>query len=134
MEKDEIKRVSKESRYAAWTIFKWIVVVGVILITAGLLVFWTLTASGIVTLNTQRKVIQHSQQYVETKVNLLNKLYNDWLQLDSEIKEMHATGGDPGVIAAKEAQQAETLRRMKTEASMIPNMAPTEIRQFISEH
>ena len=108
------------------------IVIGVSILLAvlifGTLVFWGLTATGIITLGIQREVVQHSQQYVETKLNLLWSLYNSWTRLDAEIAE--AT--DSGVVEAKKAQQVATFSQMKQEASMIPeDTVPQEIREFI---
>jgi len=106
--------------------------VGIFLIALilGILVFWGLTATGIITRGIQREVIQHSQPYVETKLNLLWSLYNDWTQLESEITET----GDTAVIEAKRAQQAATVSQMRQEASMIPEgTVPPELREFINQ-
>lgn len=107
------------------------VAVFVSVLVVGVLVFWGLTATDIITLGIQREIVQHSQQYVETKINLLNKLYNDHEQLEAEISTLSGNG----VIEAKKAQQKAVVVRIKTEATMIPeNTVPPEIREFISTH
>jgi hypothetical protein len=72
---------------------------------------------GIISLDIRREVTQHSQQYVETKVNLLNKLHNDWLSLDAEIAELSVGDDNNEIIAAKLAQQKNTVNRIRTEAT-----------------
>lgn len=118
MDKSEIRRL-----------IKWGVVALVILLVVGLGVFWLLEAAGIITMNIRREVVQHSQQYVETKVNLLNKLYNDWTQLEAE-----KIGLSPEIATAKEAQQRSIVVRLKTESEMIPaSQVPEDIKRLVAE-
>ena len=106
----------------------------ILLLAIGLGIYWALEASNVVTYNIKREAIQHSQQYTETKVSLLNKLYNDWLQLDSEIAELKNVAGNAEILSAKFAQQKETAIRIKTEAELIPaSEVPPEILRFVNE-
>ena len=134
MDKTELKELSREGRFASWTLFKWAAVVLPVVLIVGLGVFWLLTATSIVTRDIQREVTQHSQQYVEAKVNLLNKLYSDWTQLQAEIKVMEVAGGGEEIISAKQAQQRAIAIRAKTEAGMIPeSQVPTDVKRLVAE-
>lgn len=127
--RNEVRRVGKEVPFTLWTVFKW----GVPTILVVALLGFLAQSLGIVSLNIQREVVQHSQQYVETKVNLLNKLHNDWLQLSAEIAELRTGGeGNAEIVAAKRAQQRNTETRIRTEADMIPSsQVPSTVRTFL---
>lgn len=130
--RDELKRASKEAPYTAWTFLKW----GLLAIIVVAILVFLAQALGIISINIQREVVQHSQQYVETKVNLLNKLHTDWFQLNAEIAELKASDEDNSeIIAAKVAQQKNIVNRIQTEADMIPDsQIPARIRSFLSTH
>ena len=126
-----MNQIGKEVPFTAVTFFKWALLAIIVLV----ILFFILQSLGIISLGIQREVIQHSQQYVETKVNLLNKLHNDYLQLDAEIAELRTGEDNEGIIAAKKAQQKNTINRMKTEADMIPSsQVPTSVKSFLSTH
>ncbi|RLB87180.1 MAG: hypothetical protein DRH10_09540 [Deltaproteobacteria bacterium] len=127
--RNELKRVSREAPYTAWTFLKW----GLLVLLVFTILAFIAQALGIISINIQREVVQHSQQYVETKVNLLNKLHTDYLQLDAEIAELRAGEGNEEIIEAKRAQQKNIVTRMKTEAEMIPNsQVPASVKLFLS--
>ena len=127
--RDELRRVSKEAPYTAWTFFKW----GILLIVVFSLLGFLAQSLGIISINIKREVVQHSQQYVETKINLLNKLHADWLRLEAEIAELRTVEGNEDVIAAKIAPQDNIVQRMKTEVEMIPSsQVPPSVRAFLS--
>ena len=107
----------------------WIVVILVV----GSFLVWGLMASNIISLGIQREATQHSQPYTETKVSLLNKLQNDWYQLNSEIIELRASEGNQEIIQAKQAQQKNIIYRMREEAQLIPDHeVPATIKAFLS--
>ncbi len=129
--RDGAKQVGKEVSFVLWTILKWGIPTIIVLALLGFLC----QSLGIISLDIQREVVQHSQQYVETKVNLLNKLYNDWLRLEAEIAEFGASEGNEEIIAAKRAQQKNTAKRIRTEASMIPNsQVPESVQSFLATY
>ncbi len=70
--RDELRKVSREVPFTLWTVLKW----GVPLIIVIAILVFIAQSLGIISLNIKREVIQHSQQYVETKVNLLNSEFN----------------------------------------------------------
>ncbi len=129
---DDLKSVLKEVPYTAWTFFKW----GLLAIIVIAIFIFIGQGLGLISINIHREVTQHSQQYVETKVNLLNKLQNDWFQLDAETVELRMGDEDNGeIINAKIAQQKNIVKRMRTEADMIPDsQVPTSVRSFLSNH
>lgn len=129
--RNEVKKVGKEVPFTLWTLLKWgiptIIVVAILLFLA--------QSMGIISMNIQRETTQHSQQYVETKVNLLNKLLSDWSQLDTEIVELKAGEGNEDIITAKKAQQKNVVKRIHTEAGMIPSsQIPSDVKTFMAEH
>lgn len=129
--RNEVKKVGKEVPFTLWTLFKWgiptILVIAVLLFLA--------QSMGIISMNIQRETTQHSQQYVETKVNLLNKLLSDWSQLDAEIAELKTGEGNEDITTAKQAQQKNIVSRIRTEAGMIPSsQVPSDVKTFMSEH
>ncbi|KKQ56843.1 MAG: hypothetical protein US74_C0010G0004 [Parcubacteria group bacterium GW2011_GWA2_38_13] len=133
--RDEVRRVSKEVPFTLWMLLKW--GVPTILIIASLM--FLANSLGIISLNIQREVIQNSQQYVESKVSLINKLHGDWLQLDAEIAEMQAAeagaDGNAEIISAKHAQQKSIVNRLRTEVGMIPSsQVPEAVQAFLSSH
>ncbi len=129
--REAVKGVGRDVPFTIWTVVKWGVPILVILMAVG----WGLQAAGIITMNIRREVIQHSQQYVETKVTLLEKLHSDWLQLDAEIAELNADDGTGDIVRAKQAQQKSIVKRIITESSRIPqSQLPASIRSFLSIH
>jgi len=127
----DVKEVGKEIPFTLWTFFKWILGVMVVLAVLGFIA----QSLGIISLNIEREKVQHSQQYTETKVTLLEKLHSDWFQLNSEITELKSGEGNEEIIDAKKAQQKSIVKRIKTEASRIPNsQIPDEIKTFILTH
>lgn len=124
--RDEVSAVDKEVFFTARKIFKYGLIAVLVFVPLG----WLVQSTGIVGMNIQREVVQHSQQYVETKVNLLNKLTRDWYQLESEIAEF----GPGDVGRAKQAQQRNTLNSIETEAGMIPSsQIPRNVRALLAE-
>lgn len=129
--RDELNKVSKEVPNTVWTIFKW----SLFVVAAIAILVFIAQSLGLISINIQREITQHSQQYVETKVNLLNKLHSDWLQLAVEIIEMKASKGNEEIIAAKVAQQKSIVQRMKTEVDMIPSsQVPNNVQIFLSTY
>jgi len=105
---------------------------GLVALVAIVVLGWGLMASNIVTWSIQREAVQHSQPYVETKVSLLHKLHNDWLQLDAEIAELRSTEDSRPIIKAKQAQQKNIVIRMAEEAELIPaSQIPASIGNFL---
>lgn len=129
--RDEVRRAGKEVPFTLWTILRW----GIPTIIVIAMLAFLAQSLGIISLDIRREVVQHSQQYVETKVNLLNKLHNDWLQLDAEIAELRVGAGNEDIVAAKQAQQKNTANRIRTEADMIPDsQVPASVQSFIAAH
>lgn len=127
----DVKEAEKEGWFVLGRVLKW----GIPTILVFAVLAFLAQSLGIISLDIQREVIQHSQQYVETKVNLLNKLHNDWLQLDAEIAELRAEDGNEEIITAKQAQQKNTANRIRTEAGMIPDsQVPAAVQSFIATH
>lgn len=130
--RDSLKGINKEAPYTAWTIFKWgllaIIVIGALLFLA--------QSSGIISMNIEREVTQHSRQYVETKITLLEKLHSDWLQLDAEIAELERGGEEnQEIVSAKRAQQKSIVARLQTEAHLIPSsQVPDSVQSFLTTH
>jgi len=110
---------------------KKIVGYGVLGFVLLILLGFGMQALGIISIGIQREVVQHSQPYVETKISLLHSLYNDWLQLDSEVAE----SGNETVIRAKTAQQKAILMQMREESELIPSSeVPQSIKVFLATH
>ncbi len=129
--REEVKKIEKEAPFTIWKFFKWAVVVIIVIAVLGFLA----QSLGIFSMDIKREVTQHSQQYVETKINLLNKLHTDWLQLDTEIAELRTGEDNEEIITAKQGQQKNTINRIHTEAEMIPSsQVPPTVRSFIRNH
>ena len=127
----EVNGVEKEVPFIIWKIVKW----GIPLLVVVLLLGFGLQSTGIVSMNINREIVQHSQQYVETKINLLNKLHADWYELDTDITELRVGGGNEELIAAKKAQQKNSTKRILTEAGMIPSFQlPENIKIFVTKN
>jgi len=130
--RNEVKLAVKEGKWVGWTIIK---------ASVGFIIFFLILdtalwldgrALGIFYMDIDREVIQYSQQYSETKVNLLNKLYSDYLELKTEIAELGVSDGNEEIIAAKNAQLKNAAKRIKTEAGMIPaSQLPEDIATFL---
>jgi hypothetical protein len=85
-------------------------------------------------LDIERENIQHSRQYVETKVSLLQNLRAAYLRLNVEIAESQSRGQDE-IVQAQQAQQAAIVSQMHNEASMIPaSEVPAEVAAFLAVH
>lgn len=126
-----LRSVEREAPRTGRTVL-WVGSIAVIVIA---ILYFAVLPMGILKRDIQRETTQHSQQYVETKVNLLNKLHNDWLQLDAEIIELSEVEENVDLIVAKQAQQKNTLERLRTEADMIPeSQVPTAVKLFLSTH
>lgn len=126
-----VKNVGNEVPFTLWTLLKW---AGGIVIVLSILVFLA-EGLGIIQMDIHREKIQHSQQYTETKVSLLEKLQSDWYQLDAEIVEMSSDTENYEIIVAKKAQQKSIVNRMKTEANRIPKSElSSDLKNFISNH
>ncbi len=107
-----------------------------LLVVLGLLIVGLIFAvSEIGFINIHREVVQHSQQYTESKVHLLQSLQNDWLELESDIAELSTEEGNGALIAAKEAQQEAIVNQMHTEAGLIPSSEiPADVARFLASH
>lgn len=122
-----VNAINAEGWFTLWKVGKWLIVLLVILVPLG----WLLMSSGIVSMNIQREIVQHSQQYVETKVNLLNKLHNDYLRLQVDIDKYRGTPAAQSSIAL----QKNTLQRIRTEAGMIPESQwPSGVAELLSNN
>ncbi len=129
--RDEVKKINKEVPFTLWTVLKWVILILVVCV----ILYWVGLSTGIISRDIKREVIQHSQQYTETKGNLLNKLHDDWLQLDTEIVELKTYEGNDEIIAAKKAQQKNLVKRIRREAGMIPeSQVPENVRTFLQRH
>ncbi|OGY52055.1 MAG: hypothetical protein A3J59_04025 [Candidatus Buchananbacteria bacterium RIFCSPHIGHO2_02_FULL_56_16] len=129
--RSDVRKISKEVPFTVWTVFKW----GLIVLVAVAALLFLAQSMGIISMNIGREITQHSQQYVETKVNLLNKLQRDWSQLDAEIAVLKAEGSNKEVIAAKQVQQKNIVNSIHTEAGMIPaSQIPESVQTFIAAH
>ncbi|QQR82150.1 hypothetical protein IPJ70_02595 [Candidatus Campbellbacteria bacterium] len=89
-------------------------------------------------MNIQREVVQHSQQYIEAKVSLLQELHNEWLKLESECIALSASIDDSmsvKIMAAKRAQQKALVDKMRSEADLIPESeVPRSITVFLAQN
>ena len=129
--RDDMRNVDKEVGFTLGKLLKW----GIPTILVISLLGWLAQSLGIVSMNIEREKIQHSQQYTETKVALLNKLYSDYEQLGAEMAELRSVAGNDEIIAAKQAQQRATLKRLRNEADLIPSsQVPDHIQSFLSSH
>lgn len=91
-----------------------------------------LQGAGIISMNIRRETVQHSQQYVETKISHMNKLMIDYYTLETEIKDLKNNDGDSEIISGKVAQQKNILNQVKHNASLIPdNQIPENVLNFI---
>ena len=126
-----VNEVARETAFTFRTILKWGLPILLVLIVIG----FGLQALGIISIDIQREIRQHSQPYVETKISLLHKLHNDWLQLDTEIAELGVGDGNEEIISAKTAQQKNIVKRAHSEAELIPSSQVQEsIKAFLSSH
>ena len=117
--------VGEGARWLPYSIIALLVIVfaigGVSMLAYGTFLPWRI---GI-----ERTVVQASRQYTESKVHLLEQLHTQALALDTEIAE----SADADVKAAKQAQLAGNVRRMKSEVALIPaTEVPVHISAFLS--
>lgn len=128
---DDVRDVEKVVGFTLFKLLKWGIPIIVVLSLLG----WLAQSLGIISMNIEREKIQHSQQYTETKVSLLNKLYSDYEQLGTEIAELRSVEGNDEIITAKQAQQKATIKRLRTEADLIPSsQVPDHIKSFLAAH
>ncbi|MFA4942999.1 MAG: hypothetical protein WC564_05180 [Patescibacteria group bacterium] len=129
--RNEVRKIGKDVPFTFWTFFKWSL--GFIIVVAVL--GFVAQSLGIISLSIEREKIQHSQPYIETKVVLLEKLHNDWYDLEAEIVELKLAKESDEFISAKQAQQKNIVKRIKAEANLIPeSQIPEEINDFILTH
>lgn len=129
--RDEVNKVNKEVGFTLRKGIKWLVIILIL----GTAIGWGVKACRIVGMDIDREVNQHSQQYVETKVVQLGKLYSDYMQLATEIEELKIEEGMESLVAAKKAQQKATVKRMHTAADFIPSsQVPEHIQTFLVIH
>lgn len=85
--------------------------------------------------NLETEAIRNSNQYVQTKQDLLFKLMDDYTQLESEVIILQAQGGQDELISAKRGQMIATLTRMHDEAGLIDaDKIPAEVARFLLSH
>ncbi|NQT49170.1 hypothetical protein HQ571_00595 [Candidatus Kuenenbacteria bacterium] len=129
--RDDLRAVSKDAPYTAWTFLKW----GVLAVLVIAVLVFLAQSLGIISMDISRETVQHSQGYTETKESLLMKLHSDWTTLDAEIAELKAADVDSSVIEAKQSQQKAIVTRIKIEAGRIPSsQLPPSIQSFLSDH
>ena len=127
--RNDLNAAGKEVGFTLRKLLMWGIPIIIVLTLLG----WLAQSLGIVSMNIEREKVQHSQQYSETKVSLLNKLYNDILTLDAEIAELRTTEGNEEIISAKQAQQRAGINRLRSEADLIPSsQVPDYIRSYLS--
>ncbi|MDO8259900.1 MAG: hypothetical protein Q7T50_00185, partial [Candidatus Magasanikbacteria bacterium] len=92
---------------------------------------WFLQATGIISMNIEREVVQHSRQYTESKQASLQNLYSQYAGLALQIAKAE-TDGNINVADAAKAQQIALITQMKREATNIPaSEVPVEIYRLI---
>ena len=113
-----------------WTIWKFLPVIAlgiIILVVLG----WFLQSTGIINMNIEREVIQHSRQYTESKQAMLQNLYTQYSDLQTKVAEAQANGST-NVAESAQAQQRALLAQMKREATNIPvSQIPDEVKRLI---
>ena len=113
-----------------WTIWKSLPVIAlgiIILVVLG----WFLQSTGIINMNIEREVIQHSRQYTESKQAMLQNLYTQYSDLQTKVAEAHANGST-NVAESAQAKQRALLAQMKREATNIPvSQIPDEVKRLI---
>jgi hypothetical protein len=128
------KGVNEGIEEARWTLGK-ILPYFLLFIVFVLVLGWILQATGIISMNIQREVTQHSQGYTESKARLLQKLHTDYLQLETEIAELQNKDDSQQIILMKRAQQKENLNRMRGEADLLPQSeVPQSVKTFLAKH
>ena len=111
------------------------IMVGLAILVGLVVIGWGLMAANIVSFGIQREATQQSQPYTETKVSLLHKLHNDYLQLTTEIAELKSDSSNQEIIQGKEAQKKNIVKRMKSEAQLISQSeVPDSIKVFLRSH
>lgn len=110
---------------------KWFILKhGIFILIFIIILGFILQSLGIISMNIRREIIQHSQQYTESKTSLLYKYYNDYLKLQTEISETN----DQTIIDSKIMQQKNLLKMMAIESNRIPKSEiPKEILQLIEK-
>jgi len=126
--RNEASVVAKEATWTVWRFLPLFILVIIILTVIG----WGLKSAGIIGMDIEREVVQHSRQFVESKQAKLQSLYTQYVNLQTKVAEANAAGATK-VAQATEAQQMALLAQMKREAINIPShKIPTEVQQLIS--
>lgn len=115
---------------ASWTLRRILpLLLGVLLVMV--LIGWVLQSTGIISMNIDREVTQHSRQYTESKQAMLQTLYTEYANLQTKAAEAEASG-QANVAEAVKAQQMAILSQMRREATNIPQSElPVEVGRLI---
>ena len=123
----EIDGVAKD---ASWTVMRFLPV-GLLIVAIIVVLGWFLLSTGIISMNIDREVVQHSRQYTESKQGMLQNLYTEYANLQTKVAEAEANGST-NVADAARAQQGALLAQMKREATNIPSsQIPPEVKRLI---
>ena len=125
--RDGMNEVAKDT---SWTVMRFLPV-GLLIVAILVMLGWFLQSTGIISMNIDREVVQHSRQYTESKQGMLQNLYTEYANLQTKVVEAEANGAT-NVADAARAQQGALLAQMKREATNIPNsQIPPEVKRII---
>ena len=125
--RNDVRNTLKEGRWTMWEVLPTALLVIMIVLAIG----WVLQATGIITMNIEREVVQHSRQYTESKQAMLQNLYTQYAQLQTKVAEAEHNGAT-NVAEMARAQQRALLAQMKREATNIPSsQIPAEVSRLI---
>ncbi|MBT3690393.1 hypothetical protein HOE31_00300 [bacterium] len=119
--------VAKES---AWTFWRFLPLLLLVIVVV-LLVVWSLKSTGIIGKDIEREVVQHSQQYVESKQAKLQNLYTKYVELQTKATEAEFAGVTE-LVDVYYAQQKAILVQMRREVTNIPShQVPPEVQKLL---
>lgn len=125
--RSEASTVAKETSWTIWRFLPVFLLVVIILTIGG----WALKSAGIIGMDIEREVVQHSRQFVDSKQAKLQNLYTKYTNLQTKAIEASMAGATKA-MEAMESQQMAILSQMKREAMNIPShKVPLEVQRLI---
>lgn len=132
MSDDEHDALRRDSDVVGWIIFKWIAVaVGAAVIFSLVYVFWIRPAM----LSGEAKTNRHSTQYSEAQRTFLLQKLSACQQLETDIRALKDNGGDPDLLAGKQAQLKAFIAEMRQRAALIGDKSavPPEVTAYLNQ-
>ncbi|MEI8067929.1 MAG: hypothetical protein WCG91_03215 [Candidatus Shapirobacteria bacterium] len=103
------------------------------IVTAGCLVYYYAVKTAETKIDTN--IIRNSNEFVQTKQNLLIKLVSDYQDLEVKILEYSKDKSNDAIVAGLEAQEKAIIKRINAERVYIEKeFVPESVVSFLQEH